>query len=317
MTSLWVRCLILLLVAFASLGHLATARAEVTTPRELAAELKRTGDLAMDEIRYEDAIAAYTRAYAAFPEPAVLYNRARAHQARGELAAAARDLRRFRETADAETRERVPGLEELIAEVEAKVGRVVVECPVSGAAVEIAGQRVGRTPLAEGIEVTAGSVSVEVTAPGWLPYRAKVEVPGGSERRIFARLEPIVTEAMLSIRASPADAVYVDGKRVGGPPVDVSVSPGRHRVVARAERHRDADATVVVAAGERRELTLEPERIPLLVERWWFWTTAGVLAAATVTTLALTLERSAADGEHFAPGTIQGPLVIRFGPGVR
>ncbi|MBN2192931.1 MAG: PEGA domain-containing protein [Polyangiaceae bacterium] len=312
MIRVWQRILVCLLVALAAVSATAVVRAEGEQARQQGAELKRLGDQAMDEMRYADAIDAYDRAYDAYPDPAVLYNRGRAREARGEVVEALRDLRRFRDTANQEVRSRVPGLEELIDEVEAQIGLLVVVCPVVGATVRVAGEAVGRTPLLQSLEVPAGKVEVEVTAKGRVPFRSQVEIRGREEHHLRVVLPKVETTAVLSVRSPGRAQVLVDGKNVGATPAEVRVAPGRHQVVVRAPSRHDAEATVVVEAGERREFQLEPERRPPLLARWWFWTGIGVVAAATATTLALTLEKQPDEGENFAPGQIPGPLVVRY-----
>lgn len=71
-----------------------------------AAELKAQADAAMDAHHYDDAIAGYSAAYAADPNPAFLYNRGKAHEARGEYPEAVADLETFRDKASPDLRAR-------------------------------------------------------------------------------------------------------------------------------------------------------------------------------------------------------------------
>src|SRR5689334_8802118 len=64
-------------------------------PEEPGAAFKRQGDEAMDALHYDEAIAAYTKAYEVGNMPAALYNRGRAHQARGQYVLALADIERF------------------------------------------------------------------------------------------------------------------------------------------------------------------------------------------------------------------------------
>ena len=64
-----------------------------------AAELKKTGDDAMDSGRPADAVSAYTQAYALSKDPALLYNRGRALQGIAEYPQALEQLEAFEQQA--------------------------------------------------------------------------------------------------------------------------------------------------------------------------------------------------------------------------
>ncbi len=266
----------------------------------------------MDELRYGEAIAAYDAGYAAYPDPALLYNRGRAHQARGEFAQALADFERFRDTAPDDLLRRVPRLEELIHEVRDQVATVRIRCRTPGALVEIDGSQLGRCPVASPIHVSAGKLEIEATASGYHPYRRQFETHGGEILDIDIALGLVQTTGVLKI-SGPSDAeVFVDGRHVGRAPAELTVTPGRHRIVLRRPAYREAQASVVVAAGEDRGVRIEPKDRKPLTSRWWFWTAVGVGVAGGVTTAALLIERPPDDGEHFEPSRVSGPLTISF-----
>src|SRR6185295_7621747 len=60
-----------------------------------ASELKQRGDVAMDALRYGEAVDAYVQAYAISKDPALLYNRGRALQALGDFPGALEALESF------------------------------------------------------------------------------------------------------------------------------------------------------------------------------------------------------------------------------
>src|SRR5438309_981107 len=82
-------------------------------------ERKRAGDAAFDEKRYEDAITVYTQAYIEEPDPALLYNRGRAHQALGRHVRALQDFEAFRRAASPALLAKVPALDGLISAMRA------------------------------------------------------------------------------------------------------------------------------------------------------------------------------------------------------
>ena len=143
-----------------------------------AADLKKKGDDAMDALRYDEALAAYTQAYELGHDPAILYNRGRLHQARGEMPAAVDDLERFEREASPDLRAKVPKLSELLAEVRAKVSTLGIHCNVDGARVMVRGVVVGTTPL-ENVRLNSGAATLEVLAPGYTAYRRDLALAGG------------------------------------------------------------------------------------------------------------------------------------------
>src|SRR5262249_14067665 len=102
-TRLHVRLAVVLACAIA-----APATPSLALADESAAALKQRGDAAMDSLRYDDAIAAYEKAYAISKDPAILYNLGRVHQARGVYPKALEYLERFDREAPPELKSRVP-----------------------------------------------------------------------------------------------------------------------------------------------------------------------------------------------------------------
>lgn len=308
---LWAVCCLAVLACPEARAQEEEATEESTADHD-AAELKRRGDVAMDNLDYAGAIAHYTRAYALHPDPALLYNRGRAHQARGEFVEALADFETFRETAPPELLARVPRLPGLTAEVRARIATLVVVCRVQGAEVTVGGAAIGACPIRESIPISEGEIEIEATAEGYHPFRTHVRAVGGKTIRVPIKLGLVETTGLLRVQG-PADAeVWVDGQHVGRAPAELTVDPGRHKVQLRRPAYQEAQATVVIEAGEDRRVTIDPKEKKPLTSRWWFWTTIGVGIAAGATTAALLIEKPPSSGEHFTPGTISGPLTVHF-----
>src|SRR3954468_19469802 len=85
-----------LLVALAIAIMTTRARADGPIPRsDDATTEKARGDRAMDGLHFDEALEAYTHAYELGHDPAVLYNRSRLQQARGDYPKALEDLQMF------------------------------------------------------------------------------------------------------------------------------------------------------------------------------------------------------------------------------
>jgi hypothetical protein len=276
-----------------------------------AAAAKREGDEAMDALRYDDAIAAYTRAYESFGMPAALYNRGRVHQARGEYVLAADDIERFAREATPELRARVPELDALLTELHGKIAVLSVVTNVQNARILVRSAEVGTTPLATPVRLAAGTARVEVVAPGYQPYVRDVELPGGQSLTVTATLVTISDRGVLVVRSSTVPgAVTVDGRSVGDAPVEVQLPAGTHQLSMHRDGYTDATTSTVIAVGERKEVSMRLETTPSIFARWWFWTGVGVVVTGgVVLTVALLTEKSADKGDGFEPQQTSAPLM--------
>jgi len=280
-----------------------------TEDRTRAAELKQRGDTAIDSMRYDEAVDAYTKAYAMTKDPALLYNRARALQALGDFPGALEGLEGFARAASPELKARVPRLAELLAEVRSHVATLALSCNVAGVRILLRDKVVGTTPLAGSLRLTAGAAKIEMTAEGYLPYAKTLDLPAGGVLDLDVTLVSKAKASILALRAPVAGTTaIVDGKVVGNPPVEVVVEPGTHRIVARAEGYADSETSAVVSGGEQKQVDLMLKQKPGLTSKWWFWTGLGVVVAGgAAITAALLIERKPSQGD-LPPGTVSAPL---------
>jgi hypothetical protein len=293
--------------AFAGKPTDAPKAADAARERE-AQELKRQGDTHLSQRRFVEALESYDRSYALVPNPALHYNRGRALQFLARYPEALAAVERFEAEAPDELKAKVPGLADLVKELRAKVATVVVETNATGGRVLVGGKDVGQAPLATPLRVNAGKTTVEVIAEGFFPFRREVELPGDRITTVDARVASRDRFGYLVVRSQVhAARVFVDDKAVGLVPAEAALSPGAHPVRVTAEGFDDAETQVVLAAGERKELSLDPQRTPSILSRWWFWTGVGVLvagAAVTVGVVAATTERAPPTGD-FSPGQVR------------
>lgn len=274
-----------------------------------ASDAKRRGDDALVSGRPAEALAAYKEAYAARPDPALVYNMGRAYQALGDYPTALDQLEKFEETAPPDVRARVPGLATLLAEIRKKVAIVVVSVDVDGATVRLDAQVLGKSPLRGPVKVNAGVVTLIVEKDGYFPYERVLPLSGGSIATSDVKLASKQTNAIVTVRSTLAGAqVALDGKAAGTVPTDVVVAPGSHEVELSLKGYRPSRSSVAVAAGERKTIDLALEAEAPITKKWWFWTGVGlVVVGATITVIALTTERSP-DSGNVAPGRINAGL---------
>jgi hypothetical protein len=271
-----------------------------------AAELKRAADAAFDAKHYEEALALYDQSYGLSPQTAIYYNRGRVFQYLARYPQALDQLEKFKSEAPPELRSKVPGFDAVLADVRAKVATVDVRCDVAGARVLIGGADFGTTPLSNTPRVNAGKQEIEVIADGYFPYRRELGFQGDATTTVRAELVSRDKNALLQVKSSlDGTHVYIDDRPIGVAPTETPALAGLHVLSARKDGFDDASTQIVLKAGEKRELTLDPLTKPSLVTRWWFWSAIGVVAAgAVVSVVAATTEKSPPTGS-FSPGRIQ------------
>ena len=279
------------------------------TPEARAAEIKAKADAAMDAHHYDEAIVGYTEAYAVFPDPALLYNRSRAHEARAEYPAAFADLESFANAASPELRSKVPRLTDLMLDLRQRITTFELVCNVAGARVLVGGREIGTTPL-KPMQINAGKVTLEILADDQFPYKKELDLKGGGASTLDAVLVAKATNGILSIRTTPTGAfVSVDGKPFGRAPTEGALPPGTHQLLLHADGFEDTPTQAIVAAGARRELDLALHKKSILASPW-FWTVVGVVVvgAGVGIVAAVLIEKSPGTGDGFTPGQVAGPL---------
>jgi hypothetical protein len=302
-------CLPALLLAAALAAATSCPRAAAARPTDMqtSAALKASGDAMMVEKRYEEALSAYEAAAKGSPDPALHYNRGRALQFLARYPEALASLRRFQTEAPAAVRARVPALGEIVAEVRARVARVRVRCDVPGARVLLARQEIARTPFDAPLAVNAGHATLEVVAEGYLSSSSEIDLAGDEAlREIDVKLIPRSRIGILVIKSGLAGTLAaVDGRPLGMAPAEAPLEAGPHAVAATHEGYGPVRTQIVLTAGERKEIVLDPIAPTPLYKRWWLWTAVGVAATgAVVTAVALKTEKSPPIGT-FSPGQVR------------
>jgi Flp pilus assembly protein TadD len=150
----------------------------------------------------------------------------------------------------------------------------LLESNPPGAAVTMSGRRIGETPLIhEGLH--AGSHTVTVTRPGYLPLTLRVTIQDDLTTRQRLTLTPErrtpTGELLVSSMPSGAD-VYLEGRWIGRTPLHTSVSAGQHRLSLRQEGYESVTRTVKVVSdltsAQRISLVaIAPEPPPPLAAR--------------------------------------------------
>jgi len=104
--------------------------------------------------------------------------------------------------------------------------------------------------------------------------------------------------------------VNIDGNPSGTVPTEVMLQQGPHRVELQREGYRSSSSSVIVSAGEKREVDIGLEKEAPITKKWWFWTGVGLaVVGGTVAVIALTTEKDPGSGT-LAPGRISAGLTF-------
>jgi hypothetical protein len=152
-------------------------------------------------------------------------------------------------------------------------GRLLVRSTPAGAAVEIDGRSLGRTPLTVR-DLPLGTHTIVVSRPGYERERRSLRLTRERASRsleielresdaVRSRGDAVFTGGML-VESRPRDArVWVDGRDVGRTPLTLSgIRAGSHVVRIELDGYRTWTAAVRVVAGTRRRVSASLEQLP-------------------------------------------------------
>jgi hypothetical protein len=281
-----------------------------------ADEEKRHGDEAMIALRYEEALSHYRRAYETTKNPALLYNMGRAYEGLGDFPKALDALEQFTKEASPELKARVPKLADLVTDVRNRVATLIVSTSVAEAEIRLGDKVVGATkPGPNVFRVNAGAQTLTVTHKDYFPFSRAVTLGANKMEAVEVTLASRTAEALLRV-TSPVSgaAVAVDGNAVGNVPAESPVKPGQHRIALTRDGYDPAETSVVVSAGEKKEVSVPMAVHETITSKWWFWTGIGVVVVAGGIALYVvaTTEKDPTAGT-IPPGTVKAEAWgIRF-----
>ena len=278
-----------------------------TVPSDADAE-KRQGDDAMIALRYEEALTHYRRAYEATKSTALLYNMGRAYEGLAEFPKALDALEEFSDKAAPDLKARVPKLDDLITDVRNRVATMILSSSVPGAEIRLGDRVIGQTKPGQTVfRVNAGPQKLTVTHRDYFPFERPLTLAAGKIETVDVMLASRTEEALLRV-TSPVSgaAVVIDGKAIGNVPAEIPMKPGQHRIALSRDGYDRTETSVVVAAGEKKEVNVPMAVHETITSKWWFWTGIGVVlvAGGIATYIALTTEKDPTAGT-IPPGTVK------------
>lgn len=271
-------------------------------------EDKKKGDEAMVALRYGDALAYYQRAYEANKNPALLYNMGRAYEGLGDFPRALDSLEGFEEKAPPELKARVAKLGELLNDVRKRVATLIVSSNVDGAEIRLGERVLGKTRQGQVVlRVNAGPSHVSISHEGYFPIEKDVLLAGAKVETVDGAMLLKSTTGMLHITSPVTGAqVSVDGAPIGTVPAEWYVGAGSHRVTLKHDGYEPEDTSVIVAAGQQKDLVLPMREKTSITGKWWFWATVGavVIAGGVASYIAATTEKDPDTGT-IQPGRVK------------
>lgn len=306
----WLVWVLVAVIATAAIAMPRTAWAQAAAGDAAAQEEKRRGDEAMVALRYQDALESYQKAYEATKNPALLYNMGRAYEGLAEFPRALDALEEFSDKAPPDLRARVPKLEELIRDVRNRVATLVLSSSVEGAEIRLGEKVLGKTRAGQTVlRVNAGRQKLVVSREGYFPFEKDLTLAGGMVETVEAALASRTQSAVLRI-TSPIDGarVAVNGGAIGTVPVETFVLAGTHKVALTRDGYEPAETSVVIGAGEKKDVSVPMAQKASVLTRWWFWTAIGVVAVGATTTIVLLSTERDPDTGTIPPGQVRADL---------
>lgn len=220
--------------------------------REQANRLFKAGLALYDKADYKGALAMYERANKLFVSPQIEFNMALAREKMGQPALAAVHYERFLSKADQLAYPRkVKAVKAKLAALRKKLATVTVSYATKGAAVDLDGKPVGKTPLGHRLYRKPGEFRLTVKKDGYRLFQKSLRLGAGSHEEVKVTLEPMNRDEPSAPAADPA---------VG----DTRATPG---------------ALPLIPSGDVKQDHKKVTSSRPFYRKWWFWTAVGVVAA--------------------------------------
>jgi hypothetical protein len=208
------------------------------------AKLYEKGDLA-------DALEKFNQAYASYASPKLLFNIGQASRGLGRPVDALEAFERFLAEVKDAPADMTDEARVSVSELQAKVGRLLIECPTAGAEIRVDGKMVGTAPIEKLIAAMPGGHKIEARHPSAKSAVEDVQVSAGMVQTVVMRLQTL---------AAPAEV----------PPV----------LVPAAEVHALAETSPPGLTTEREATSSTSAEVSRIQQGWWLgrkwtWVAAG------------------------------------------
>jgi hypothetical protein len=173
---------------------------------------------------FAPALEKFTQAYAEYASPKLLYNIAQTKRALGRLAEAMDGFERFLLEPPEDTTEMVGDAHAAMAELQAKLGRLHIECAKPRVEVSVDGKVVGLTPLPDLLWAEPGKHQITARHADTIPVVEDVEVVVGRIRNVVLLVQALDTATVSTAPTSRTAQARLGLERSPGPSSDGDVS---------------------------------------------------------------------------------------------
>jgi hypothetical protein len=172
-----------------------------------------------EQAEFAAALAKFEQAYALFPSPRLLFNIGQASRELGRPVEAIHAFEGFLAQVSEAPVEMFDEAKRSVAELSTQIGKLLIECPLVGAVINVDGKKVGEAPIKDLIRVAPGRHQVTATHPSALPAIEDVTVAVGT-------VQTVVLRPLALAEAPPsAEPEVVPGLDVrAGPPSEAPVA---------------------------------------------------------------------------------------------
>jgi PEGA domain len=168
----------------------------------------------------------------------------------------------------------------LIKAVRPFVSDLKVIVSEAGADVLIDDEKVGTSPLKAATLVDVGKRTIVVKKAGFKDHVKVVDVAGGTEMEVVAKLVKDVHRGRVAVEAGPNDLIAIDGKMVGRGRWEGELPSGGHslRVTSPGMATHQSEMLVQDDKSRRIPITLNP--LPKSDAATWLWVAGGAALVA-------------------------------------
>ena len=136
-------------------------------------------------------------------------------------------------------------------------GRLDIQSRPAEASIFLDGKEVGKTPRIIR-DVEAGEHEIVLQSKGYIPMKKRVRL-GVKKLRKLVRIK-LRRAGEIRVTSTPNGAVvFIDGKKSGQTPLDLSIAPGRRHIKVELSGHSAVTQKVRVEAGKKAEVAVRLE----------------------------------------------------------
>jgi len=199
------------LILITTLAQAAAPAANIET-KARAKALLGEGTRLYDQGEFAPALDKFNQAYTEYASPKLLYNIAQTKRALGRRAEAMDGFERFLLEPPDDTSEMVGDAHAAMAELQAKLGRLHIECAKQRVEISVDGRVLGLTPLPDLLWAEPGKHQITARHPDTIPVVEDVEVTVGRIQSVLLVTQPLESAAVAPAPRASKSRVALNGR---------------------------------------------------------------------------------------------------------